>query len=117
MKCWPLLFIALSATSVLAETGGVTLQCSNFKLELIPNSMFKVNGQFVTSQKVTVLGQEKNGVKIDMGLMPAQDGNNYGFQYIHRPGSEKRFLNVQLLQNSMDAPKIIGSFPCRKSID
>ena len=46
--------------------------------------------------------------------MPAKDGNNYGFEYIHRPGTETRFLNVQLLQNNMDAPKIIGSFPCKK---
>lgn len=71
-----------------------------------------INGERVTSQKITNLGSD--GIKIDMGLMPANDGNNYGFQYIHRPGSESRFLNVQLLQNSMDAPKVIGSFPCKK---
>lgn len=74
--------------------------------------MDMINGERVTSQKITNLGAD--GIKIDMGLMPAKDGNNYGFEYIHRLGSEKRFLNVQLLQNSMDAPKIIGSFPCKK---
>ncbi|SAL93366.1 Putative secreted protein (fragment) [Klebsiella pneumoniae] len=52
-----------------------------------------------------------------MGLMPAKDGNNYGFEYVRYPGTEKRFLNVQLLQASMDAPKIIGSFPCKKVPD
>lgn len=114
MKYWPLLLLSIVTTAAWAENGGVTLQCSNFKLELIPDSMFKINGQTVTSQKVKVLGENQNGVKIDMGLMPARDGNNYGFQYIHRPGTEARFLNVQLLQNSMDAPKIIGSFPCKK---
>jgi hypothetical protein len=51
-------------------------------------------------------------MKMDMGLMPARDGNNYGFEFVKRDG--KAFLNVQLLQNSMDAPKIIGSFPCKK---
>jgi hypothetical protein len=51
-------------------------------------------------------------MKTDMGLMPARDGNNYGFEFVKRNG--KAFLNVQLLQNSMDAPKIIGSFPCKK---
>lgn len=71
-----------------------------------------INGERVTSQKITNLGAD--GIKIDMGLMPAKDGNNYGFEYIRRPGTETRFLNVQLLQNSMDAPKIIGSFPCKK---
>lgn len=74
--------------------------------------MDMVNGERVTSQKITNLGTD--GIKIEMGLMPAKDGNNYGFEYIHRPGSEKRFLNVQLLQNSMDAPKLIGSYPCKK---
>lgn len=75
--------------------------------------MFRINGEYVTSQKIKTLG-DGNGMKADMGLMPAKDGNNYGFQYIRRPGSESRFLNVQLLQNSTDAPKIIGSFPCKK---
>lgn len=50
-----------------------------------------------------------------MGLMPARDGNNYGFEFVKRGG--KSFLNVQLLQNSMDAPKIIGSYPCSQIKD
>lgn len=74
--------------------------------------MDMINGERVTSQKITNLGAD--GIKIDMGLMPAKDGNNYGFEYIRRPGTETRFLNVQLLQNNMDAPKIIGSFPCKR---
>lgn len=117
MKYWTLLLLSMVTATTWAENAGVTLQCSNFKLELIPDSMFKINGQTVTSQKVKVLGESQDGVKIDMGLMPAKDGNNYGFQYIHHPGSKSRFLNVQLLQNSMDAPKLIGSFPCKKVVD
>jgi hypothetical protein len=49
---------------------------------------------------------------MDMGLMPSRDGNNYGFEFVKRNG--KAFLNVQLLQNSMDAPKIIGSFRVKR---
>ena len=49
-----------------------------------------------------------------MTLMPASDGNNYGFEYVHRPDSEIRFLNVQLLQANMDIPPITASFPCKK---
>lgn len=75
--------------------------------------MDMVNGERVTSQKITNLGTD--GIKIEMGLMPAKDGNNYGFEYIHRPVAIS-VLNVQLLQNSMDAPKIIGSYPCKKWI-
>lgn len=96
---------------------GVTMQCSGYRLDLIPNSLFKINGEYVTSQKIKMLGQDGEGMKVDMTLMPSRNGNNYGFEYIHRPGSESRFLNVQLLQAGMDAPKIIGSFPCKKMPD
>ncbi|EJD2025347.1 hypothetical protein M1R31_004128 [Escherichia coli] len=91
------------------------LQCGGYLLHAADNGWTKINGEKVTSQKITELGT--NGLKVDMGLMPAKDGNNYGFEYIRRPGTETRFLNVQLLQNSMDAPKIIGSFPCKKIVD
>ncbi len=52
---------------------------------------------------------------MEMGLMPASDGNNYGFEFVKRNG--KAFLNVQLLQADMDAPPIIGSYPCKKVSD
>ncbi len=52
---------------------------------------------------------------MDMGLMPASDGNNYGFEFVKRGG--KSFLNVQLLQANMDNPPLIGSYSCRKVPD
>ncbi|EMM5746817.1 hypothetical protein DMP70_12260 [Klebsiella pneumoniae] len=105
-----IVFIAFA--SFWATAGGFTSYCGPYTLVAREGDVSIINGERVTSQKIKLLGED--GIKIDMGLMPAKDGNNYGFQYIHRPGSESRFLNVQLLQNSMDAPKIIGSFPCRK---
>ncbi|STN51491.1 Uncharacterised protein [Escherichia coli] len=42
-----------------------------------------INGERVTSQKITELGT--NGLKVDMGLMPAKDGNNYGFEIHSSP--------------------------------
>ena len=107
------LILALSVPTLsFASTNA--LQCGAFRLDLIPNSLFKINGETVTSQKIKILGEEENGMKIDMGLMPARDGNNYGFQFIHPPGSKSRWLNVQLLQNSMDAPRVIGTYDCKK---
>ncbi|HBX7254838.1 TPA: hypothetical protein MIB94_15525 [Klebsiella pneumoniae] len=105
-----IVFIAFASFG--ATAGGFTSYCGPYTLVAREGDVSIINGELVTSQKIKLLGED--GIKIDMGLMPAKDGNNYGFQYIHRPGSESRFLNVQLLQNSMDAPKIIGSFPCRK---
>ncbi|ENR4932887.1 TPA: hypothetical protein ACIFNE_003359 [Klebsiella pneumoniae] len=105
-----IVFIAFASFG--ATAGGFTSYCGPYTLVAREGDVSIINGERVTSQKIKLLGED--GIKIDMGLMPAKDGNNYGFQYIHRPGSESRFLNVQLLQNSMDSPKIIGSFPCRK---
>lgn len=103
----------LSASMVVPAYAAI--QCGGYRLT--GDGMTVINGETVTSQKVTYLkekGDEAN-VKYDMGLMPARDGNMYGFQFIKRNG--KAWLNVQLLQNAMDAPKIIGSFPCKKVAD
>lgn len=88
------------------------IQCGSYTMT--GDGMTVINGETVTSQKVKFLGKDGDysNMKMDMGLMPARDGNNYGFEFVKRNG--KAFLNVQLLQNNMDAPKIIGSFPCKK---
>lgn len=91
------------------------IQCGGYKLTINDSEgLVRINGEKVTSQKVKYLGEQGDeaNTRWDMGLMPSSDGNNYGFQFIKRGG--KSFLNVQLLQNSMDAPRVIGSFPCRK---
>ncbi|WP_312740915.1 hypothetical protein [Cedecea neteri] len=88
------------------------IKCGNYTMT--GEGMTVINGETVTSQKIKFLGKEGDysNMRMDMGLMPSRDGNNYGFQFIKRDG--KSFLNVQLLQNSMDAPRVIGSFPCKK---
>ncbi|URR10428.1 hypothetical protein [Enterobacter roggenkampii] len=93
-------------------------QCGGYKMTLSDvEGLVRINGELVTSQKVKYLGAQGDESKAvwNMGLMPARDGNNYGFEFVKRNG--KSFLNVQLLQNSMDAPRIIGSFPCKKVPD
>lgn len=110
MKILTMFFLAFISFS--AAASGFTSHCGPYTFVAREGEVSIINGERVTSQKIKFLGED--GIKIDMGLMPAKDGNNYGFQYIRRPGSESRFLNVQLLQNSMDAPKVIGSFPCKK---
>ncbi|HDL8134551.1 TPA: hypothetical protein PXQ50_001395 [Yersinia enterocolitica] len=104
--------LALTSCSALAD-----LRCGNFRLHAAPDGWTYINGEKVTSQKITFLKQKDDwdNFKTDMGLMPARDGNMYGFQFIKRDG--KSWLNVQLLQNNMDAIKIIGSFPCKKLPD
>ncbi|RJT44533.1 hypothetical protein [Rahnella woolbedingensis] len=90
----------------------ITMQCGGFRFEIIENSMSKINGEFVTSQKITEFG--KNGAKVEMTLMPASDGNMYGFEYIHPDGSNKRWLNVELIRTNMNQGRIIGTFDCSR---
>ncbi|MDQ5285049.1 hypothetical protein RCE58_27040 [Klebsiella pneumoniae] len=108
-----IVFIAFASFG--ATAGGFTSYCGPYTLVAREGDVSIINGERVTSQKIKLLGED--GIKIDMGLMPAKDGNNYGFEYVRYPGTEKRFLNVQLLQSAMDAPKVIGSFPCKKVAD
>ncbi|HGI5912212.1 TPA: hypothetical protein ACJTCA_001915 [Yersinia enterocolitica] len=101
---------ALMLFNVLSVSAAI--QCGGYRLT--GDGMTVINGETVTSQKITYLGAKGDDtqMKMDMAIMPARDGNMYGFQFIKRDG--KAFLNVQFLQNNMDAPKIIGSFPCKK---
>lgn len=107
--CASAIFLSLSANAAFL--------CGGWKLTGNDDGWVRVNGEKVTSQKVKELGAKGDGANTvwNMGLMPARDGNNYGFEFVKRNG--KAFLNVQLLQNSMDAPRIIGSFPCTKISD
>lgn len=112
MKKLPVILAASLLT--ICTSAFADLQCGGYQLHAAKNGWTEINGEQVTSQKVKFLGKEDDwdNVKTDMGLMPARDGNNYGFEFVKRNG--KSFLNVLLLRNNMDAPRIIGSFPCKK---
>ncbi|EAQ6130944.1 hypothetical protein AXA88_19590 [Salmonella enterica] len=88
--------------------------CGGYTLERGSDGMTLINGEEVTSQKIQFIGKEKNWDEsiLRMGLMPASDGNNYGFEFIKHNGKAR--LNVELIFADMDAPRIIGSFPCHR---
>ncbi|TJZ70976.1 hypothetical protein [Raoultella planticola] len=95
-----------------ANAQSVVLQCGGFRYEVIENSMSKINGEAVTSQKISEMG--KSGIRMEMTLMPARDGNMYGFEYVHPDGSKKHWLNVELIRSNMSQPRIIGTFMCKR---
>ncbi|HEY3982475.1 hypothetical protein [Cedecea sp.] len=90
------------------------LQCGGFRLHAASDGWTRVNGEKVTSQKITFLKQKDDwdNMKTDMTLMPARDGFMYGFEFVKRNG--KAFLNVELIRANVDAPRLIGSFDCHK---
>lgn len=115
MKNCILILAALISTNVMAKVNSVTSQCGNFTLVAKVGELTTVNGETVTSQKITEIG--KNGLRVQMTLMPARDGNMYGFEYIRPDGdSKRRWLNVELIRTNMDQPRIIGSFDCKNTV-
>lgn len=106
------LLAALLIFSAGCSATSVTLQCGDFIMEGNANERTKMNGEPVTSEKITNLGA--NGIKVDMTLMPARDGNMYGFEYVHPDGSKRHWLNVELIRTNMTQPRIIGSFDCHR---
>lgn len=115
MKKTMILLSLVTSTCALATPGTVISQCGNFKLVAKVGEMTTVNGEMVTSQKITEIGND--GLKVDMTLMPARDGNMYGFEYVHPAGSNKRWLNVELIRGNMNEPRIVGSFACKQIKD
>ena len=107
-----ILLIGVLSSGFVNAAQTIDMQCGTFRFEIIENSMSKINGEFVTSQKITEFG--KNGAKMEMALMPARDGNMYGFEFVHPDGSNKRWLNVELIRGNMDEPRIIGTFDCKR---
>lgn len=94
------------------------IQCGGYRLTLNDDEgMLRINGEKVHTQKVKYLdkpGDDANA-KWDMTIMPASDGRMYGFEFIKQNG--KAFLNVELIRRDMDAPRLIGSFDCKKIPD
>lgn len=106
MKQFCLVFVMMVTVPVTAA-----IQRSNYTM--LNDGMTVINGEIITSQKIKILGKDgdHSNMKMTIGMMPSHDGNNYGFEFVKRNG--KAFLNAQLLQNSMDAPKVIASYPCK----
>ncbi|ELZ1063215.1 MULTISPECIES: hypothetical protein [Enterobacter cloacae complex] len=107
-----LLAVVISYNGMAEANSVVTTQCGNFTLVARVGEMTEINGEMVTSQKITELGQ--NGMKVEMTLMPASDGNLYGFEYIHPDGSKKHWLNVELIRTNLNQGRIIGTFDCKR---
>jgi hypothetical protein len=92
MKMVILLLAIFSAGNAFAD--GVTSQCGNFTLVAKVGKMTEINGEVVTSQKITELG--KDGLKVDMTLESARDGNFYGFEYVHPMAAISAGLTLSL---------------------
>ncbi|HHQ6579423.1 TPA: hypothetical protein ACSTJ2_001371 [Serratia fonticola] len=108
-------FVLLVTLLAMTHNASADFQCAGWKLTGNDDGWVRVNGEKVTSQKVTYLGKkgDEANTKYSMALMPSRDGNMYGFEFIKHDG--KVWLNVQLLRANMNAPGIIGTFDCVKT--
>ncbi|MGK9009029.1 hypothetical protein ACRS9C_06855 [Serratia marcescens] len=102
--------VVFISSSCLADT-----QCGPFLLTPGPSDgWFRINNAQPESQKVTFLKakEDYDNIKIDWRVASNQPGNWVGLEYIKRDG--KAFLNAQLLQASMDAPRQFATYDCVK---
>jgi hypothetical protein len=106
VKAFAFCIAALMSSCALAN--GYTAYCGPYTIVAKVGEMDMINGERVTSQKITNLGSD--GIRINMGLMPARDGNNYGFEYVRYPGTEKRFLTFNFYKTAWMHRKSLGRF-------
>ncbi|EEP9807796.1 hypothetical protein PP836_003366 [Salmonella enterica] len=106
-----LFFTVFSVFSVWADG-----QCGSFRISAGPSNdgFMRINGVRPETQKFFFLGKKDdyNNIKIQWIVDTDEPGRWFGMDYIKRDG--KAILNVQVLQASMDAPRIYGSFPCHR---
>lgn len=91
------------------------VRCGDFLLTPSNDGFMHINGVRPESQKVTYLTNPPNddNTKFEWRVATNQPGKWLGMEYIKR-GGKKRFLNVQLLQASMDAPRQYATYDCVK---
>ncbi|MEN4150808.1 hypothetical protein P8975_16040 [Serratia marcescens] len=102
--------VVFISSSCLADT-----QCGPFLLTPGPSDgWFRINNAKPESQKVTFLKakEDYDNIKIDWRVASNQPGKWVGLEFIKRDG--KAFLNAQLLQASMDAPRQYATYDCVK---
>ncbi|CAM3712007.1 hypothetical protein BS639_17220 [Rouxiella silvae] len=106
--------LIIALTLMFSSSSMAAFVCGGWKLDVNSAGETTLNGQVTDTQKITFLKKDGDyaNIKMDMALSSSRDGNMYGFEFIKRAG--RAFLNVQLLQARMDAPKVFGTFDCHK---
>lgn len=101
--------------SLYASSGFADVRCGDYTLTASNDGFMHINGVRPETQKFTFLGQKEDydNVKYEWRVATNQPGKWLGMEYVKR-GGKKRFLNVQLLQASMDAPRQFATYDCVK---
>lgn len=113
IKCKAILcgvfFALIGIPSAFADT-----QCGPYRLAAGSDGLMLINGAKPESQKMTFLKakEDYDNIKMDWRVATNQPGKWIGLEYIKRDG--KAFLNAQLLQASMDAPRQYATYDCQK---
>lgn len=105
--------LILAGLFLLPTCSNAAFQCGSFNLSIDDREgLVRVNGEKVNTQKVYYLGKQgdESNARWEMTLMPARDGNMYGYELMKR--NHKAWLNVELIRTNMDQPRLIGSFDC-----
>ncbi|SCC69801.1 hypothetical protein [Kosakonia oryziphila] len=101
--------LALLSAQVFADS-----QCGPFTVHWAEDGFARINGAKPETQKVNFLKQKDdfNNVKIQWMVPTNAAGKWYGMDFVGRDG--KAILNVQLVQANMNAPRVYGTYDCKK---
>ncbi|EKN6054182.1 hypothetical protein AB1E84_001606 [Yersinia enterocolitica] len=105
----------ITIASIYASSAFADVRCGEFTLTSSNDGFMHINGIRPETQKLTFLKQKDDydNVKFEWIVNTKQPGRWLGMEYIKRNGNN-RILNVQLLQASMDNPRLYGTFDCIK---
>ncbi|MCA6999482.1 hypothetical protein [Dickeya solani] len=90
-------------------------KCGPFFIDLTPHDGWaRINGAKPETQKITPLpgNVDGNNVKMQWMVPTGAPGKWYGMDYVKKNG--KAILNVQIVQASMNAPRVYGTYDCMK---
>ncbi|HHG9944817.1 TPA: hypothetical protein ACPZLH_000703 [Yersinia enterocolitica] len=107
--------LILLSISMVSTTTFADVRCGDFTLTSSNDGFMHINGARPETQKFTFLkgnGDYEN-IKYEWMVKTDQPGKWIGMEYIKR-GGNKRFLNIQLAQASMDAPRQYATYDCVK---
>ncbi|WP_227136592.1 hypothetical protein [Kosakonia radicincitans] len=102
------------ATLPLRMAFSADTQCGPFLLSPGSDGLMRINNTKPETQKLTFLKEKEDyrNIKLQWMVPTNSPGHWYGMDYVKKNG--KAILNVQLVQASMNVPRVYGTYDCIK---
>lgn len=111
-KSFALFLLLISASAFSAAKP--LMQCGPFVISSSEDGFAHINDARPETQKFSFLGKKDDYSNVKYQWMVPTDapGKWYGMDYVKKNG--KAILNVQLVQANMNAPRVYGTYDCKR---